>query len=106
MLKHHRNASKTPFKWRFAGGLMMAHLYWHLDPPSPHKLKKHTKKNCQSWTPTDKTFLDPRMMLYPLQFVQERGLCLFDGQDHYKRVYTVDKLTSGHSVLTNAKQGS
>ena len=26
---------KTPhlFKWRFAGGSMMARLYWHLDPP-------------------------------------------------------------------------
>ena len=24
--KHYRHASKTPFKWRFAGGSMMAHL--------------------------------------------------------------------------------
>ena len=23
-----RPASKTPFQWRFAGGPMMAHLYW------------------------------------------------------------------------------
>ena len=27
-------ASQTPFKWHFAGGLMMARLYWHFDPPS------------------------------------------------------------------------
>ena len=26
--QHHRPASKTPFQWRFAGGPMMAHLYW------------------------------------------------------------------------------
>ena len=23
---HHRHASETPFKWRFAGGPMLAHL--------------------------------------------------------------------------------
>ena len=34
MLGHHPQASETPFKWRFAGGSMIAHLYWHLDPPS------------------------------------------------------------------------
>ena len=27
ILGHHRHASETPFKWRFAGGLMMAHLW-------------------------------------------------------------------------------
>ena len=26
MLGHHQHASKTPFKWRFAGGPMMARL--------------------------------------------------------------------------------
>ena len=26
--QHRRPASKTPFQWRFAGGPMMAHLYW------------------------------------------------------------------------------
>ena len=26
MLGHHRHASETPFKWRFAGGPMMARL--------------------------------------------------------------------------------
>ena len=26
MLGHHRATSETPFKWRFAGGPMMAHL--------------------------------------------------------------------------------
>ena len=27
LLGHHRHASKTPFKWRFTGGPMMACLY-------------------------------------------------------------------------------
>ena len=27
MLCHHRHASEMPFKWRFAGGSMMAHFY-------------------------------------------------------------------------------
>ena len=30
-------SSETPFKWRFAGGPMMARLEWYLDPLSPHK---------------------------------------------------------------------
>ena len=54
MLGHLWHISETPSKWRFAGGPMIARLYWwYLDPPSPHKLKK---KRCQSWTPSDKTF--------------------------------------------------
>ena len=32
MLVHHRHASKTTFKWRFAGGPMMARFKWYLDP--------------------------------------------------------------------------
>ena len=43
MLGNYRQANETPFKWYFAGGPMMARLYWHLDPPSPHTLKE--KKN-------------------------------------------------------------
>ena len=45
---HHRHASETPFKWRFAGGPMMARLKWYLDPAYPHqnlKKKKNEKKN-------------------------------------------------------------
>ena len=38
MFGHHRHTSKTPFKWHFAGGPMMARLLWYSDPPSPHKL--------------------------------------------------------------------
>ena len=55
MLGHHRHASKTPFKWRFPGGSMMARLQWYLfdlDPLSP--LKNKTKKHCKSWTPLTK----------------------------------------------------
>ena len=32
MLGHHRPASESPFKWRFAGRLMMARFWWYLDP--------------------------------------------------------------------------
>ena len=52
MLGHHRPASEVPFKWRFAGGLMMTHLKWYLDPLFPHQLKKRS----QSRTPSEKTF--------------------------------------------------
>ena len=31
MLGYHRDASETPFKWRFAGGPMMARFKWYLD---------------------------------------------------------------------------
>ena len=47
MLGHHRQTSETPFKWRFAGGPMVARLLWHLDPLSPHHLKNtQMNKNC------------------------------------------------------------
>ena len=29
-LGHYRPANETPFKWRFAGGLMVARLQWYL----------------------------------------------------------------------------
>ena len=44
MFDHHQPASVTPFKWRFAGRPMMAHLYWYLDPISPNQLKKTKTK--------------------------------------------------------------
>ena len=37
MLGHHQHASETPFKWRFAGRLMMTRLNWYLDPSSPYQ---------------------------------------------------------------------
>ena len=55
MLGHHRSASKTPLKWRFADGPMMARLYWYLDPLSPHQLKNIVKVG-----PPLKKNLDPR----------------------------------------------
>ena len=42
MLGHHRPASEMPFKWRFAGGSLIARLWWYLDPSSPHQTKKKT----------------------------------------------------------------
>ena len=50
MLGHHLLASKMPFKWRFAGGAMMARFKWYLDPLAPHQLKK-TRQN---WSPLAK----------------------------------------------------
>ena len=44
MLGHHRPASETPFKWRFAGGPMMALFKCYLDPLCPHRKKKKKKK--------------------------------------------------------------
>ena len=40
MLGHHQHASEIPFKWCFAGGPMLARLYWYLDPPTPQLKKK------------------------------------------------------------------
>ena len=73
MLGHHRPASETPFKWRFAGGQMMAHLLngvslagrwwpiysdiWILYPLN--KTKK--QKTLSNLDPLWQNFLDPRM---------------------------------------------
>ena len=45
-LGHHRHPSETPFKWRFAGGPMMARFcdIWILSPLK----KRKRKKRCQS----------------------------------------------------------
>ena len=56
MLDHHRTASETPFKWRFAGGPLMARLWWYLDASPLHQTEKKRKKRCQSWTPSYKSF--------------------------------------------------
>ena len=67
MLGHHQHASKTPFKWHFAGGQMMARLLWYLDPSTPLQLKKEKKqKNRQSWTPSDKIFWIPHGYVFNL----------------------------------------
>ena len=47
MLGHHRHVSKTPFKWRFAGGPMMARFQFYLDPLINKK---------KSWTHSEKSF--------------------------------------------------
>ena len=44
MLGHHRHASETPFKWRVAGGPMMARGIWILPPLINYK---EEKKRCQ-----------------------------------------------------------
>ena len=47
-LGHHRHASETPFKRRFAGGPMMVRFLYYFDPLS---LKKEVKKRYQSSDP-------------------------------------------------------
>ena len=66
MLGNYRPASETPFKWRFAGGPMMARLWWYFDPPSPNLLKK---SQSQSWTSSCINFLDPRMVVLHIKWV-------------------------------------
>ena len=44
MLGHHRPASETPFKWRFAGRPMMARFKWYLDPLTLINEKKNLSK--------------------------------------------------------------
>ena len=56
MLGHHRPASETPFKWRFAGRPMMAYKLWYLDPLSPQLKRKLIK-----FGPPLTNFLDPHM---------------------------------------------
>ena len=64
MLGHYRPASKTPFKWRLAGGPIKAFFEWYyLDPLSLKKKKKKKKRKKEkktlsgfSWTTPDKTF--------------------------------------------------
>ena len=62
------HASETPFKWRLAGGPMMAHLEWYFDPlcpqqlnPPPPKKKKKKKKNMSNLDHLGQNFLDQRM---------------------------------------------
>ena len=59
MLGHYRPTSEKPFKWRFAGGPMMAAYsgIW-IFPPLINQ--KKTKKNVKVGPPLTK-FLDPRM---------------------------------------------
>ena len=44
MSGHHRPASETPFKWRFAGGQTMAQLQWYLDPLSPQQQQQQQQQ--------------------------------------------------------------
>ena len=54
MLGQHRPTSKTPFQWHFALQADDGPLIVVFGSPLPSSTKK---KNCQSWTPSDKTFL-------------------------------------------------
>ena len=49
MLGNHVHASETPFKWRLAGGTMLARFWSYLDPPSPHQQQKNVVKVGTIW---------------------------------------------------------
>ena len=51
-----QHTSKTPCKWPFAGGPMLARILWYLDP-----LSLTTKKTLSKLDPLWQNFLDPRM---------------------------------------------
>ena len=68
MLCHHWHARETPFKWRFAGGSMVARYSGVFDLPSPihQKKKKKKKKKKKTLSKLDllcQNFLDLRMGL-------------------------------------------
>ena len=69
MSGHHRHASETPFKWRFAGGQMA--FRWRADdgtlllvcgPFLTSSTKKNKKKDVKVENPLTK-FWDPRMIM-------------------------------------------
>ena len=55
MYGQYRHSSETSFKWRFAGGPMMARLQRYSDPLSPHQIKK---KTCKSLTASGYVLLE------------------------------------------------
>ena len=42
-VKRHFMEFRYAILWRFAGGPLIARLWWYLDPPSPHFLTKNVK---------------------------------------------------------------
>ena len=80
MLGHHRHASETPFKWRFAGGPMMARfIYWYLDPLCPHQLKRNKNKRSQNWTPSEKTFWIRAWCSISVKMIEAKGVHMYKG---------------------------
>ena len=64
---YHWPASKTPFKWRFAGGRMMA-CFFAVYGSSILPSSTEKKKCCQSWTPLTKLWIPA----YVYIFLQKR----------------------------------
>ena len=70
MLGHYQPTSETPFQWCFAGGAMMAHFKWYLDPLYPHHLKKQKSELDLLW----QDFLDPSLL--SAAFIYLHNLCM------------------------------
>ena len=94
MLGNHRHANETPFKWRFAGGPIMAWLSLYLDHIYPIKLKKKIKKKLSNLDPLWQNFLDPRM-----QFIRVWYLMLATNQ--YTRHKCLNESVQMHSLATS-----
>ena len=60
---HYRHASKMPFQWRFAGGLMMAHFSGIVSISLSHQQQQQQRKN-SVLDPLWQNFLDLRMIYF------------------------------------------
>ena len=74
MLEHHRSASETPFKWRFA----FCGIWIH----STHQLKK---KRCQSWCFSVK--VSSRGQRFHVQNFSAFHCLLLDNSSHLRQVF-------------------
>ena len=81
MLGHHRPISEAPFKWRFAGRILMALYMWYLDPFSPHQTKK---KSCQSWTKLSGSVHAKSKPKIHVRFFQLLTCCVLSANNHCK----------------------
>ena len=71
---YHRPASKTPFKWRFAGGPIIARFQCYSDPlSSPHQLKTQ-QQNVRVGLPLTKRFGSVHgVLLLPFLFIPRKA---------------------------------
>ena len=75
MLNHHRHASETSFKWRFAGGSVIAPLIpsstKKQQQQQQQKQQQQQQKRCKSCTPSGKTFWIRACWAHPASLIRE-----------------------------------
>ena len=94
MLGHHRPASVKPFKWRCAGGPMMAHFWWYL-VLSLIIQKTNKKKTLSELAFLWQNFLDPHIRsdcsLWLSSLIRIQTICLHLENDFLcKQKYEAD----------------